>query len=134
MKYLTTSLLILIGVLLGFFLVILLPVVFVAWLNGWLADTWASIVGTPVRCDGGNLSPTGENDAGFTLFGYPVVYKEDTCRHGVTPADNCLMCAIEQPDDTPEEEALIKKILRDEWVRAVELWLEGVKPPKGGEE
>jgi hypothetical protein len=44
------------------------------------------------------------------------------------------MCAIEQPDDTPEEEALIKKILRDEWVRAVEEWLEGVKPPKGGEE
>jgi hypothetical protein len=119
MKYLTTSLLVLIGALLGFFLAILLPFIFVAWLNGWLADTWASIVGTPVRCDGGNLSP---------------IDADVVCRHGVTPADNCLMCAIEEPDDTPEEEALIKKILRDEWVRAVELWLEGVKPPKGGEE
>jgi hypothetical protein len=28
---------------------------------------------------------------------------------------------------------LLKEIERDEWVRGVELWLEGVKPPKNGE-
>jgi hypothetical protein len=107
--------LLLLGVLLGFFLVILLPVVFVAWLNGWLADTWASIVGTPVRCDGGDPSPT-----------------EDKCRHGVTP-DNCLMCAVEAPDDDPSPAGntpLAEQIMRDEWVRAVELWLEMKKGKK----
>jgi hypothetical protein len=55
---------------------------------------------TPHRCDAGN---------------------EDRCRHGVAPSDNCLVCAIEAPDDdTP----LTKTIMRNEWVNSIEQWLE----------
>lgn len=103
----------LLGAVLGFALVLLLPFIFVAWLNGWIADTWASIVGTPYRCDGGEALPS------------PT--EEDTCRHGVTPADNCMMCAIEAPDDESPATPLLDSVMRDEWVRAVELWLEGKK-------
>jgi hypothetical protein len=117
MKLLTTSLLILLGALLGFCLCLLLPYVFVAWLSGWIQDTWASIAGIPHRCDGGELpSPTGE---------------EERCRHGINPPDNCLMCAIEAPDDEPGETPLTKSILRNEWVNGVELWLEMQKGRKG---
>jgi hypothetical protein len=50
-----------------------------------------------------------------------------TCPHGVRDADNCLMCAIEEPDDpTP----LTKAIMRNEWINGVELWLEVQKGKK----
>jgi hypothetical protein len=73
----------------------------------WL---WWRNYESPHRCDAGNLSPT-----------------EEACPHGVRDADNCLMCAIEEPDDqTP----LTKSILRNEWVNSVEQWLEVQKGKK----
>jgi hypothetical protein len=52
------------------------------FLWSWLEDMWLSVTGTPHRCDAGK------------------------CRHGVEP-DNCLMCAIEAPD---EETPLVAQI------------------------
>jgi hypothetical protein len=82
-------------------------VAFLMW--SWLEDAWLAITGTPHVCDAGELSPT------------------DACPRGVRDADNCLMCAIEGPDDpTP----LLKAIERNEWVHSVEQWLEVQKGKK----
>jgi hypothetical protein len=43
------------------------------------------------------------------------------------------MCAVEAPDDDPSPAGntpLAEQIMRDEWVRAVELWLEMKKGKK----
>ncbi len=47
-------LLTLFAVCLGLLTCVALPFLFVAWLSGWLVDTWAGIVGAPLplRCDG----------------------------------------------------------------------------------
>jgi hypothetical protein len=111
MNTLRLPLLFALGVLLGVFSVILLPLI----LTAYLTDLWARIAGTPVRCDGGDPSPTEE---------------DDTCRHGVNPSDNCLMCAIEAPDDDEPSTGLLEAVVREEWVTAVELWLEGKKGKK----
>jgi hypothetical protein len=49
MKLFTTSLLVLLGLLLGFLMFFFLPLI----LTAWLADLWQSATGTPVRCNGG---------------------------------------------------------------------------------
>jgi hypothetical protein len=110
MKY---ALLTLLGLALGLFMVLLLPAI----LGTYLADWWQSATGTPhVRAGGeGDLSPTEEASA---------------CPHGVRDADNCLMCAIEKPDDEPDATGLTKAIMRNEWVNSVELWLEAQKGKK----
>jgi hypothetical protein len=76
----------------------------------WLEDTWLAITGTPHVCDAG--SPA-----------------EEACPHGVRDADNCLMCAIEKPDDN-DPTPLLKAIERNEWVNSIERWLEMQKGKK----
>jgi hypothetical protein len=49
MKYLYLLTIMVIGLLLGFFMVLLLPAI----LGTWLTDWWASRVGTPHVCDAG---------------------------------------------------------------------------------
>jgi hypothetical protein len=49
-------LLTLLGFTLGFFTVILLPVVFVAWLQSWIVET-REPTDAPYRCDGGEEQP-----------------------------------------------------------------------------
>jgi hypothetical protein len=77
MKLLTTSLLVLLGILAGLLTVLLLPWLFVTFLSGWLPRP------------------------------APAPHVDDD----------------HSPTDTP----LVEQILRDEWVRGVELWLEMVK-------
>jgi hypothetical protein len=144
----TTSLLILLGVSLGLFLSVLLPFVFVAWLSDW----WQTMTRRPVRCDAGNPSPTNERttrrpdpekEPGLYAL-WEADQKEQRrieqrfnelfadageCPHGITPVDNCLMCAIE-PDDEPDTDGgtrLLDWLLeakRQSWVNSVEQALE----------
>jgi hypothetical protein len=59
MKLFTTSLLVLLGLLLGFLMFFFLPLI----LTAWLADWWQSITGTPHVCDAGaDLSPAEQPD------------------------------------------------------------------------
>jgi hypothetical protein len=53
MKYLYLFTIMVIGLLLGFFMVLLLPAI----LGTWLTDWWASRVGTPHVCDAGAEPP-----------------------------------------------------------------------------
>jgi hypothetical protein len=93
----TTSLLIILTLSFGLLAALLLPVVYVAWLQ------WQDIErNTPHVCDAGaDPSPTEyvEIEREFSRL-----YGDDACPHGITPVDNCLMCAIEEPDDEPDIE------------------------------
>ena len=96
----------LLSIFLGLGLMIFLPLVYAIWLRGWFEDTLAYWTGAPHVCDAGDEAAPS-----------PTVYVEldGTCRHGVTPADNCLMCAIEAPDDEPDIEQPfdVVRVLRD---------------------
>jgi hypothetical protein len=118
----TTSLLIILTLSFGLLAALLLPVVYVAWLQ------WQDIErNTPHVCDAGaDPSPTEyvEIEREFSRL-----YGDDACPHGITPVDNCLMCAIE-PDDEPDTDGgtrLLDWLLeakRQSWVNSVEQALE----------
>jgi hypothetical protein len=76
MKLITTSLLVLLGLLLGFLMFFFLPLI----LTAYLADWWQSITGTPRVCAGGALP---EADGGEDAD--PLPHQEEQADHAQNP-------------------------------------------------